>query len=101
MSQFTDLLEAVKEKQLTKTQLEELRDAMTHLQSTMMLEMADLEKAEALYFYKHKQPDVSDVSIKRNWGATMEGQRLIELKRFSKALAGELSSIKSRIFAQY
>lgn len=99
MSKLTVLLEAVKEKNLNKTQLEEMRDDMTHLFSSIMLELAELEKSEALYFLKEKTPDNSDVSIKRMWRATLEGQRLIELSRYQKALEKEISSLKSRIYA--
>lgn len=99
MSKLTELFEAVREKNLNKTDLESYRDDLTNLFASLMLEMAELEKAEALYFLKEKTPDTTDVSIKRMWRATLEGQRLIELNRYQKATEKVLSSLKSRIYA--
>jgi len=104
MSQLTDLLKAVEEKHLTKTQLDEFEQAMTHLHSKMQLEMAELEKEEALYFEEQKNAateKVSDVAIERRWRATQSGLRQIELNRFIKTLAKELKSIASRLYAIY
>lgn len=106
MSQLSELFEKVKEKNLTKTTLEEYRDDLTNLYAQMMFELAELEKTEALYFMalKNASPtdkDISDVAIKRLWRATPQGQRLIELNRYHKATEKILSSLKSRIFAQY
>ena len=99
MSQLTELLESVREKNLTKTQLEDYRDEMTALFAQMQLQLADLEKEEAKYLASHGEK--TDVNAKRKWGGTESGQRLIELKRFSKATEKMLSSLKSRIYAQY
>jgi hypothetical protein len=61
--------------------------------------MADLEKAEALYFIGSELP--SDVAKKRAWNATTSGQRLIELKHYSKGAEKVLSSLKSRLYSVY
>ncbi len=103
MSQLTDLLEAVKETNLTKSQLEELRDKMTHLHSAMQLEMANVEKISAFFFDSHKlvNPEASDISIKRKWKVNSQGQREIELNRFIKLIVKEIDSLKSRLYSLY
>lgn len=93
------LFERVKERNLTKTQLEEYRDYLTNLYAMMMTELADLEKKEALFIYESQLK--TDIAKKRMWRVTPEGQRLIELNRYQKATEKILSSLKSRIFAIY
>lgn len=99
MSQLFDLIKAVQEKNLTKTQLEEYRDDLSNLYALLMFEMAELEKKEALFFVESKL--ATDIAKKRVWRATTEGQRLIELSRYAKACEKMLSSLKSRIYATY
>ena len=96
-------MEAVKEKNLDKTQLEEYRDDLSNLYASMHLELAGLEKEEAMFFLfaKQKEPTLTDVSVKRGWRAMPEGQRMIQLSHEVKACEKLLSSIKSRIYAQY
>jgi hypothetical protein len=94
-----ELFEAVKEKHLSKTQLEEYRDELSSLFAAIHLEMADLEKAEALFIVESKLS--SDVAKKRVWNATPQGQRLIELKHYSKGAEKVLSSLKSRLYSVY
>lgn len=103
-----ELIEAVKEKNLTKTQLGEYRDDMTNLFASVALEMAESEKTEALYFLEVKalyrdnnQPQPTDIAIKRQWRGEPRGQRQIELKYSLKALEKMLSSLKSRIYSMY
>lgn len=103
MSQLTKLLDAVKEQNLTKTQLEDFHSELTNLYAQMMLEMAELEKEEARYFLTMKKSDDGDrpdIVVKRMWRGTESGQRLIELARYSKALEKMLSSVKNRIYSQ-
>lgn len=105
MSQLATLLNEVKEQNLTKTQLEAYHTDLTNLYGQMMLEVATLEKAEALYFLENKKDaegkERTDISIKRMWRGTDKGQRLIELKSFEKAITKVLSSLKNRIYAIY
>lgn len=106
MTKLEQLFESVKEKNLTKTDLESYRDDLTNLFASMQLEMAELEKLEAVYFLQMKQStpsdkELTDVSIKRMWRGSLQGQRLIELNRYQKATEKVLSSLKSRIFAIY
>lgn len=92
-----ELFQVVKEENLTKTQLENYHTQLTSLFATMMLELATLEKKEAMFFLEQKKE--SDVATKRAWRGTPEGQRLIELSRFSKACEKVLSSLKNRMYA--
>ena len=75
MITLKDLIVAVKEKNLSKDQLEAYRDQLSSLYADMQLEMADLEKSEAL-FMDHEQnatdrPSVAQTKI--NWKATAKG----------------------------
>lgn len=92
-----DLINAVKEQNLTKDQLEGYRDQLSSLFSQMMLEMADIEKLEAVFMHG-KDPDESVANRKITWKATPEGQRLIQLKRYAMACKEMLSSLKNRLY---
>lgn len=98
MSLLTELLEAVKDENLSLQQIESYRDQMVHLHTAMQIELADIEKAEAIYFSEQINPDVSDVSIKRAWRATEKGQRQILINRYLKAVSKEIDSLKSRVY---
>ncbi len=97
---LNELIILVKEQNLTKDKLEQYRDAMSLLFAEYQLEMADLEKKEAL-FMNRKTPEDSVAQMKIYWKATDEGQRLITLKRESLALKELLNSLKSRLFSIY
>lgn len=96
-------MQAVQEKNLTRQQLEDYHSELTNLYALFHLEMADAEKAEALYIESCHQmtPEKTDISIKRTWNSSHKGQRLIELKHHTKALEKLLSSVKNRIYAIY
>lgn len=111
MTTLKDLIIAVKEKNLTKEQLEAYHDQMSSLFAEMNLELAEIEKQKALYFEKEKVdypkpsqltnqifPIPSDISIKRSWHATEKGLREIVLKRYIVATKEMISSLKSRTF---
>lgn len=94
---LTELILAVKDKSLGKEQLEDYRDQMSELFAQMQMEMADLEKEEAL-FMDGKGDDETAISRKISWKATKSGQRLIVLKRYSLATKEMLNSLKSRLY---
>lgn len=100
MSQLTDLLEKVKDDKLTLEQCEKYRDEMIHLHTLMQIEMADLEKKEAIFYDQkaQKEPDITGIALKRAWKASEEGQRLILLNRYLRAVVKETDSLKSRIY---
>lgn len=95
-----ELIVAIKEQTLPREELEKYRDAMSHLFADYQLEMANIEKKEAL-FMNNKTPESSVAEMKVYWKATPEGQRLIQLKRESLALKELLNSLKSRLYSQY
>ena len=99
--ELLELFTAVKEEHLSKDQLEKYRDTLSSLYADMQIEMAGIEKGEAIYFYEKTAPDVTDISIKRAWSASNMGQRKILLSRYLKATEKILSSLKSRLYSQY
>lgn len=93
-----ELIQLVQEQHLDKDKLEDYRDQLSGLFAKMQLELAELEKKEAL-FPNENYP--SAVARKTAWKATPAGQRLIELKRYCLAVKEMLSSLKSRLFNIY
>lgn len=98
-----ELIEAVKEKSLTKDQLENYRDDMSNLYAQMQFELAEIEKLKALFFENLKLANerTPDIAIKRHWQSTKEGLREIELKRYCLATKEMLNSLKSRLYSIY
>ena len=97
-----DLITAVKEKNLSKEQLENYRDEMSHVYAEMQMELAELEKKEALFMdVIQTQKDISVASLKVKWKGTHDGRRIIELKRYCLATKELLNSLKSRLYSIY
>lgn len=97
---LAELIIAVKEKNLSKDELENYRDQMSGLFAEMQFEMAELEKEEAL-FMGQKDDRESVAQRKITWKATDKGQRLIVLKRYCLATKELLNSLKSRLYSIY
>lgn len=95
-----ELIQNVKEKNLTKDQLEDYRDELSNLFANLQIEMADLEKEEAI-FMEAKSDEKSVAQRKIEWKATEKGQRLIVLKRYCLATKELLNSLKSRLYSIY
>lgn len=95
---LAELIISVKEHNLSKDQLENYRDQLSNLYAEMNMEMADLEKEEALFMEK---TDTTVARAKVLWKATKEGQRLIVLKRYCLATKELLNSLKSRLYSIY
>lgn len=98
--QLKELILAVKEKNLSKDQLEAYRDDLSGLYAQMQMEMAEIEKEEALFMDSMEE---KDTVAKRqvNWKASVSGQRLIVLKRYCLATKELLNSLKSRLYSIY
>ena len=98
-----DLITAIKEKDLTKEQLEAYRDEMSHVYAEMQMEMAELEKEEALFMDATFARAVEESVAQRNarWKGTDKGQRLIVLKRYCLATKELLNSLRSRLYSVY
>lgn len=104
--QLKDLIVSVKEKNLSKDQLEAYRDQMSHLYAEMQMELATLEKMKAIFFEEEglnleNGKRRTDISLKREWNATSQGQREIVLKRYCLATKELLNSLKSRLYSIY
>ena len=99
MSKLLDLLKEVKQENLTKTDLERLHKEFTDLHSLLHLEMAELEKKEAMFILE--KPEKTAVATKNAWRGTVEGQRLIELKHYAEAVSKQLSSLKNQLYDHY
>lgn len=97
---LNELIVAVKEQNLGKDQLEAYRDQLSGLYAQMQIEMATIEKEEAL-FMGNKSEDDSVAVMKIYWKMKPEGQRLIELKRYCLATKEMLNSLKSRLYSIY
>lgn len=96
--QLIQLIQDVKEQNLSRDQLEAYHTQISSMFSQMNVEMADLEKAEALFMAKDFGEKKSVAERKVLWKATPEGQRLIMLKRYSVATKELINSLKSRIY---
>lgn len=94
-----ETLAAVKDKNLNKQQIEEYYDDLTHVYSAVCLELAELKKREAFFFLDNVNPQVSDVSVKRKWRVTKEGQRMLELEAYKTVIPKEISSLRNRIYS--
>lgn len=95
-----ELIESVKEQNLSKDALEGYRDQLSGLFAQLQLEIAELEKKEAR-FMGEILPDEAVSRMKINWKRTNEGQRLIELKRYCLATKEILNSLRSRLYSLY
>jgi len=96
-----ELITKVKEQGLSKDELEEYRDQLSELFAQMQMEMADIEKEEAMFMADHTRDDMSVAARKIWWKATGSGQRLIVLKRYCLATKEMLNSLKSRLYSIY
>lgn len=96
-----ELIVSVKEKNLSKDQLENYRDELSGLFAQMQLEMAELEKEEAMFMGMLDTDKSSVASRKVAWKYTRDGQRLIVLKRYCLATKEMLNSLKSRLYSIY
>lgn len=99
MSQFTDLIEKVKEENLDKWQLEDYHTKLSALYADMQIRLGELEKQEALFISKSEEKTVA--GAKRIWDVTETGLEEIELKRKVRACEKLLSSIKNRLYSTY
>ena len=99
MTHLEQLIIAVKERNLSKEKLEEYRDDFATLYAQIMIEKADLEKAEALFILASELK--TSAGKKEAWRGTEKGQRLIELDHYSKACEKMISSLKSRLYSIY
>ncbi len=94
-----ELFQKVNDRELSRENLEAYRDELVALFCQMQIELATLKKQEAMYLLENKKETA--VETTRVWDATKEGQRLIELRYYSKATEKMVSSLKDRIYKLY
>jgi len=98
---LTEIFKGIREDKLNRSDLEMYEQKLAGIYSDYMLEIGSLKKERALYFLERQRPEITDISIRRLWDASQNGQRLIELEANVKAVARMSSSIKSRIYQSY
>src|SRR5438067_1866981 len=94
-----EVIEKVRDRKLSKDELEQYRDSLAELFALMKLEISDIEKEEALFLVA--AIDESHVARKRAWKATTRGLRQIELDNYLAAVAKMIDSLKSRLYSVY
>ena len=95
-----ELLQKVKEQNLTKTELEQYRDELARLFAELQLEMSDLEKDEAIFMSERADGETA-ISRRITWKATQGGLRLITLKRYASATKTMMTSLRDRLYNFY
>ena len=96
---LADLFKSVQEVNLTKTQLENYHTELTSLFAAMHLELAEIEKKEALFILASELK--TSAAKKEAWRGTELGQRDIELTHYARATEKVLSSLKNRMYGTY
>ena len=93
---LNDIIKGIKEETLTKDKLEDYSSMLDILSAEMELELAGIEKAEAMFLSNCEEKTRSGASMK--WDVTELGQKEIELKRNIRAVSKLASSVKTRIY---
>ncbi len=96
---LSELFQAVKEKELSKDQLEDYYAELAGLYAMMHEELAEIRKKKAIFFVE--QPEKTNVATERKWQASESGLREIELSHYCKGTEKILSSLKNRIYNTY
>lgn len=91
-----DLIISIKEGNLTKYQLEEYYDQISILYAEMSLDLAEVEKEEAVFLSECEEE--TRAGAERKWNATEKGLKGIQLKHNLRALSKLGSSLKNRIY---
>ncbi len=91
-----DIIKGVKEENLTKDQLENYSSMLDILSAELELELAEIEKAEAMFLAECGEKTRSGATTK--WDSTEFGQKEISLKRNIRAVSKLASSVKTRIY---
>lgn len=94
-----EVLKLVREENMSKERLEAYYTSLSGLFSDLQIELAELEKQEALFMGAPRETELSVAQRKVLWRAGELGQRLIMLKRYALATNTQLRSIKTRIYA--
>lgn len=91
-----EIINSIKEGNLTKYQLEEYSSMLDVLSAEYELALAELEKSEALFLADCGEKTRAGATTK--WEASEMGQKEILLKRQLRAIGKLASSVKTRIY---
>lgn len=91
-----ELINEIKESNLTKDKLEDYSSMLDILSAELEIELADIEKAEAMYLADCGEKTRAGATTK--WEASELGQKGIFLKRQLRAVSKLASSVKTRIY---
>jgi hypothetical protein len=94
-----DVFTAIKDEGLDGDRLESYHTQLSALCSEMYLEMAQIQKEQAIYLAESEEKTTA--GAERKWFALPKGQRQIELKNYIRATEKQLSSLKNRLYARY
>jgi len=98
MIKLIDIIEQVKDENLSKEQLEDYYSMACQLRTEISMQLADYLKKEALFMVSSTEGSVA--SKKVAWKGSQEGQRLIELKSYATAIKSLLDGLKNRIYSK-
>jgi hypothetical protein len=90
------IITEIKEANLGKKELEDYSSMLDILSAEMELELANLEKEEAMFLANCEEKTRSGATTK--WEASESGQKEITLKRQLRATSKLASSVKTRIY---
>lgn len=96
---LTELLEAVKEEHMVKSQLENYHTSLSNMAADLAIELAELKKEKAMF--EASDPNKSVAKMKVEWKGTEKGQRLLLLEGYMKATMTQLKSLRNRIYADF
>lgn len=99
MTSIKDIILGIKEQNLTKFDLENYASMLDILSAELELELATVEKEEALFLANSKEKTRN--GAERVFNASELGQKEIELKRNLRAISKLASSVKTRIFQKF
>ena len=92
-----DLLQQVKDENLSKERLEDYFSQLSRLRADVKIELSGLQKEKAMFMLK--EPEKSVAQRKIEWQGGEKGQREFELKAYVSAIGDHLNSLKTRIYA--
>lgn len=96
MNIIQDIISGIKEGNLTKDQLEDYSSMLDILCAEYELQLADIEKEEAMFLASCEVKTRSGAET--IWSSMPAGQKEIELKRNIRAVSKLASSVKTRIY---
>lgn len=99
MASLVEVIQSVKEENLTRDSLERYYEMVTLLISQLYLEIGTAKKQRAV-FMGGKLPEESVAARKIEWEKSEEGQKLIDRENQVLSAKSLAASLKSRIYAQ-